>query len=199
VMAPRNAKPKPGQFGVIKRRGRPPKVTSLSPRELYTRLKVSFLNFPCEWRGCKAELHNMKTLRRHVDYVHLEDQEDEDQWYCDWGKCGELENGRGFPSYQELASHVGTVHMEPFAWHMGDGPSSKDGIGRRTLLEEEEEEEVVPSYLKDKDGNQVTPSIRSQEMENRAAWRDKRRKLRALLRERDRNLPSESGESEQDA
>lgn len=180
-----STRPKAGQVGVVKRRGRPPRQPSPPPRDLYHRLDPPFLAFLCEWEGCKAELHNLETLRRHVNVIHV--QEQEDGRCCMWGKCGRREPVLGFGGAEELEAHVEGEHLEPFAWHVGDGPanSSGRGVGR------EGSEDGIPGYLKDADGNQVTPSIRGQQVEDYVTWRDNRRKLKELLLERDRNLPSE--------
>ena len=192
--SPRASKPKPGQLvGVVKRRGRPPKQASPPPRELYHTLNPPFLEFLCEWKGCKAELQNLETLQRHVNIVHLEEQDDDDdddegRWCCLWGKCGRRDPVPAFSGHSELECHVEEAHMEPFAWHVGDGPANSSGRGGVPAKQDEDE---IPAYLKDADGNQVTPSIREQELEDYATWRENRRRLKRLLLERDRNLPSE--------
>lgn len=187
---------------VVKRRGRPPKQPSPAPVEVYLTQNVAFVAFLCEWRGCKAELHNLETLRRHVRIVHLRPLEKvaDAERRCCWGKCGLLTNdddddggddkGREFAGVKELEAHVERDHLVPFSWHVGDGPQNSGWFGMR-----KGDEDDVPSWLKDADGNQVTPSIKDQVVEDYATWRENRRKLKRLLIERDRNLPSESEES----
>lgn len=182
-------KAKPGPVGVVKHRGRPPKQPSPPPRVLYHQLDPPFIAFLCEWKGCKAELQNLETLQRHVDIIHLEEQEDE--WCCMWGKCGNREPVPEFEGSEELEAHVEEAHLEPFAWHVGDGPVNSSG--KRV---EKEEEDGIPDYLKDADGNQVTPSILGQQEEDYVTWRDNRRRLKKLLLERERNLQSEGEEEE---
>lgn len=72
---------------------------------------------------------------------------------------------------------------------MGDGPQNNGGPKQR--LEEEE----VPDYLKDNLGNQVTPSIRDQEVEDFVTWKHSRQKLKDLLVRMNENLPSEESDS----
>lgn len=193
------AEPADGGTIVVKRRGRPPKQPSPPPVDVYLQQNVAFIAFLCEWAGCKAELHNLETLRRHVRIVHLRPLEkvDDAGRRCRWGKCGLLagdddEEGREFAGVKELEAHVEGEHLVPFSWHVGDGPRNSGWSGKGKGADEEDD---VPSYLKDADGNQVTPSIKDQVIEDYATWRDNRRKLKRLLIERDRNLPSESEDS----
>ncbi|KFH48368.1 hypothetical protein ACRE_007680 [Hapsidospora chrysogenum ATCC 11550] len=191
--ASRPARPKfgQGQAGIVKRRGRPPKQPSPPPEELYRRLEAPFVEFLCEWRDCKAELQNLETLRKHVCVVHVGDQKHPPR--CRWGKCGRGDKNPGveFPGIAGLEAHVERAHMEPFAWHVGDGPVNTSGRGGYGKKRDGGDDGEIPDYLKDADGNQVTPSVRDQEVEDYVTWRNNRRKLKELLLERDRNLPSE--------
>lgn len=171
----------------IKRRGRPPKQPSPPPVELYHRQNALFIAFLCEWTGCKAELHNLDTLRRHIRAVHLRPLKGPGQ-KCRWARCGQT-MGKEFARTKELESHVEERHLVPFSWHIGDGPQNSSGMRGPGG------DEDVPFYLKDADGNQVTPSIKGQVVEDYATWRCNRKKLKQLLLERDRNLPSEDEES----
>lgn len=56
-------------------------------------------------------------------------------------------------------------------------------------------DEEIPDYLKDDQGNQVTPSIRDQEVEDFATWKHNRQKLKDLLVQLNDNLPSEESDS----
>jgi hypothetical protein len=47
-------------------------------------------------------------------------------------------------------------------------------------------------------GQQVTPSIKDQKLEDFATWKENRRKLKELLIQRDENLPDESSESSEE-
>ncbi|PNY27852.1 Uncharacterized protein TCAP_02223 [Tolypocladium capitatum] len=169
--------------GFAKRRGRPPKPPSTPPRAVYNNLKPQFVEFLCEWTGCKAELHNLDTLRRHVYAIH----NGGDKRACSWGKCGSMELAMEFQDAEQFISHVEEAHLVPFAWHVGDGPRNGEG-GSRAVNGLGDE---IPGFLKDAEGNQVTPSIRNQEVEDLAAWRVNRRRLRELLIRRNENLPDD--------
>ncbi|KAF4999833.1 hypothetical protein FGRMN_2213 [Fusarium graminum] len=181
----RQVKPRPHLNGFPKRRGRPPKPPSPPPETIYYNVDASFVPFLCEWRDCKAELHNLDTLRRHIYIVHG----DSDQ--CLWGKCGNRDDISEFEDDEGFKRHVEEAHLVPFSWHVGDGPNnSKDG----NVLNESPAEEEVPDYLKDKHGNQVTPWIRDQQEEDHLTWKKSRRKLKELLVRLNDNLPDEVDE-----
>ncbi|KAM5348643.1 hypothetical protein ACJ41O_008467 [Fusarium nematophilum] len=167
--------------GFPKRRGRPPKQPSPPPRAVYNRANAPFFAFLCEWDGCRAELHNLETLRRHVYFVHGESV------HCLWGKCRILEQPCEFDDDEGFKEHVEEVHLVPLSWHVGDGPSNSWTQDRKDGNEDE-----IPDYLKDKDGNQVTPSIKDQEEEDIVTYRNNRRKLKDLLIRMNENLPDES-------
>jgi hypothetical protein len=106
-------------------------------------------------------------------------------------------SGVQFPGEKELERHLEERHLVPFSWHIGDGPrnsmvAAADSRKRKT---DSDEDEDIPDYLKDASGHQVTPSIKGQAVEDYVTWRSNRVKLKQLLLERDRNLPSEDEES----
>ncbi|KAL7909976.1 hypothetical protein GGI35DRAFT_350989 [Trichoderma velutinum] len=184
----RPSKPKPLPIGIPKRRGRPPKAPSPLPWQVYRSLPTSFTAFLCEWSGCKAELHNLDTLRRHVSVVHCRKV----PLVCRWGKCAQSSESSPpyqFPDVPSLRTHVEKKHLIPFSWHTGDGPQNYGAPNQR--LKDEE----IPDYLKDHQGNQVTPSIRDQEVEDFATWKHNRQKLKDLLIQLNDNLPSEESDS----
>lgn len=185
----RPSKPKPPlPLGNPKRRGRPPKAPSPLPWQVYRSLPTSFTAFLCEWSGCKAELHNLDTLRRHVSVVHCRKA----PLVCCWGKCAQSSQSsapRQFPNVLSLRAHIEKKHLIPFSWHTGDGPQNYGAPNQR--LKDEE----IPDYLKDDQGNQVTPSIRDQEVEDFATWKHNRQKLKDLLVQLNDNLPSEESDS----
>ncbi|KAF4465145.1 hypothetical protein FALBO_8005 [Fusarium albosuccineum] len=176
----RQVKPRPPPNGFPKRRGRPPKQPSPPPTAIYHRVDAPFFAFLCEWDGCKAELHNLETLRRHVYIVHG------DSAQCLWGKCGRREQPHEFNDDEGFREHVEEDHLVPMSWHVGDGPNN-DGDRKKDPPKDE-----IPDFLKDEHGNQVTPSIRDQEEEDIVTWRKNRRKLKDLLIRMNDNLPDES-------
>ncbi|KAG5939800.1 hypothetical protein E4U59_002879 [Claviceps monticola] len=169
---------------------RPPKPPSPSPQELYHSVSTRFLIFLCEWAGCKAELHNLDTLRRHVHIVHGRHR-DKMPCVCRWGSCEE----GSFSNAQDWRAHLERAHLAPFQWHVSDGPrNTSDGLS----LSEGEGLSALPDYLMGPDGEQVTPSIRDQELEDYVTWRMNRRRLKDMLLQRDRNVPEPSEEEFED-
>ncbi|KAG6148807.1 hypothetical protein E4U28_003268 [Claviceps purpurea] len=169
---------------------RPPKPPSPSPQELYHNASTHFLIFLCEWAGCKAELHNLDTLRRHIHIVHGRHR-DKMPCVCRWGSCEE----DSFSNAQDWRAHLERAHLAPFQWHVGDGPrNTSDGLS----LSEGEGLSALPDYLRGPDGEQVTPSIRDQELEDYVTWRMNRRRLKDMLLQRDRNVPEPSSEESED-
>lgn len=177
----RQVKTLPSMNGYTKRRGRPPKAPSPPPREIYERASPNFVAFLCEWKECKAELHNLDTLRRHVYKVHGQDVS---RQQCLWAKCAARQEVPAFSNHDDFKSHIEEAHLIPFAWHVGDGP--------RNLREvQPKQTDEIPDYLMDRYGHQVTPSVRDQQVEDYATWRSNRRKLKDLIMRRDANLPDE--------
>ncbi|GKT56986.1 C2H2 finger domain-containing protein [Colletotrichum tofieldiae] len=174
-------RPKTGAMYAGKRRGRPPRVPSPQPRTIYERLNPRFNVFICEWKGCKAELHNFATLQKHVLVVHAKD----DPFACRWAECAEQQPPRKFSTSVHLKSHLEDLHMLPIAWQVGDGPQ----VSFKRYDPDDGAE--LPDYLFDKAGDQVTPSIRDQKEEDFYTWRNNRRRLKDLLLLRDKNMPSE--------
>ena len=122
-----------------KRRGRGPGKVK-TPEVPYSRLgQPTYIPFLCEWRGCKAELMNLETLRKHVYVVHgraIRVKEFVPK-ACLWGKCGKKAESRDGDGDQEMGgvvqeevfgdeeafkAHMEKAHIVPMAWHMGDGP-----------------------------------------------------------------------------
>lgn len=211
VGRPRQVKVKAGAPplppGMAKRRGRPPKTPSPPPDAVYRSLRPQFVEFLCEWAGCKAELHNLETLRRHVFAIHGRSE------MCLWAKCAALEPPRTLTNGDEFRQHVEEAHLVPFAWHIGDGPQNREGGGCRGPVEkgrrggsgsrdeydnddDNTSKARVPAFLLDADGNQVTPSVREQQTEDLATWRSNRRKLKELLIRRNDALPDEDSSDE---
>ncbi|KAK8094580.1 hypothetical protein PG997_001265 [Apiospora hydei] len=192
-----------------RRRGRPPKPPELTIREWYLRSDPKYLPFGCEWHQenpkgqltqCPAELQNMDTLRKHVFLIHCNADE---PLVCRWGKCGsklaqtavgeEATTGKTvhqqpeeFEDEDAFCAHIEKDHLEPYVWHMGDGPQNK---GIWTLRQEPKE---LPRYLFDQDGNQVTPSIKDQQFEDAQGTLERKRRLRAIRRQALENAPDES-------
>jgi hypothetical protein len=175
--------------GEPKRRGRPAKGPTLTPRENYLRSNPKYIPFLCEWRDtpdqeghCPAELQNMDTLRKHVYVVHG----DAEPLVCRWAKCGTKPSLPEFRDEKGFEEHVESEHFRSFVWHMGDGHQNK-GI---KLLRDAQDSNRLPAYLY-KDDIQVTPSVRDQKFEDELTRRERRRKLKRLLIQKDENAPDE--------
>ncbi|KAK8107819.1 uncharacterized protein PG998_009832 [Apiospora kogelbergensis] len=159
---------------------------------------------------CPAELQNMDTLRKHVYRIHC----DTELLVCRWGKCGngnlskagvdeetileeteaehhqqlqeQEQRPEEFANEEALRAHVEKEHLEPYVWHMGDGPQNK---GIWTL---ERDPSQLQPYLFGQDGSQVTPSTKDQQFEDVQGTMDRKRKLRAIQRQALENAPDES-------
>ncbi|OBT65592.1 hypothetical protein VE03_05512 [Pseudogymnoascus sp. 23342-1-I1] len=156
-----------------KRRGRPPRNPAKEPGRPHSRLgQPRYQPFLCEWRGCKAELQNLETLRRHVYIVHGKPASGVEFGArpCLWGKCGrggrQEQYGEGdvemdgarlvgvFRDEEAFRAHLEKAHIVPMAWHMGDGP-------RGSIIDGSESDHS--SYLNSPlTGRRVTPSIATQ-------------------------------------
>lgn len=175
---------RPTDFGFPKKRGRPPKAPPLTPSQFFRRIKKpEFAIFACEWQMCKAELHNLDTLRRHMHIVHGSAQTS-----CQWSRCTEAFNTR-----QAWRKHVEQRHLVPLSWHVGDGACNNGDLFARAQAHGRGE---LPGFLFDKQGNQVTQSVRYQELEDEDTYRTNRHKLEELYVKINAGLPSESEEEE---
>lgn len=178
--------------GVPKRRGRPPRPPSPTPRSIYNALRPRYVAFLCEWEGCKAELHNLETLRRHVQIVHCGGHLSAT---CRWGQCARSVSPPRFATRNALLAHVEMRHITPFAWHVGDGPKvSLPGVRPSGG----DDDETLPNFLFDSRGIQVTPSVRDQQIEDFATWKERRRQLKQLLQRINDALPDEESSSGSD-
>ncbi|KAI1769656.1 hypothetical protein GGR53DRAFT_517186 [Hypoxylon sp. FL1150] len=169
-----------------KRRGRPPRPAAASVRERYLRSNPDYTPFLCDWKfsadkPCPAELQNMKTLRKHVYVVHG----DADLLVCRWGKCAARDTPIEFAEQAEFEEHMEREHFRSYVWYTGEGYQN-DGISRL-----ERDADKLPAYLFDEHGNQVTPSVAGQEFEDDRQYKERKRKLRRLLIQKDENAPSE--------
>ena len=94
--------------------------------------------YKCEWKGCKAELHNLETLRKHVRKLHRT-KPNADGIPCLWSKCEktrriydkqtrskkEVHYPHTFSTPTLWDAHMDKAHLEPTAWALGDGPSAR--------------------------------------------------------------------------
>ena len=102
--------------------------------------------FRCSWANCGAELHNLKTLKKHVHNVHIIRLEESEK-QCVWLGCVEVER------LLDLEGHVVEKHLDALARSLGDGPSthlSYDESGMQPLA-------IDPVRYLCRKGVQVTP------------------------------------------
>lgn len=152
-----------------------PRQPSPSPREIYDALRPEFIQFICEWQGCRAVLNNLSRLKKHVGVVH--GYEARKKLRCRWGTCGQFEDGDlatpvAFATIAELDDHVESRHMASLMWHMGDG---RKGLG--FVVDPSDD---CPPYLL-WNGIQVTPSVTGQEVETLAECRQRKGRLKEFL------------------
>ncbi|RAH73081.1 putative C2H2 finger domain protein [Aspergillus aculeatinus CBS 121060] len=75
---------------------------------------VQYQVFGCQWTDCRAELHNLEGLKKHIFKVHVSQQ-----LTCGWKGCTHPEP---MPAAL-LFKHVKKGHLDSIAWRLGDGPS----------------------------------------------------------------------------
>ncbi|KAF2202739.1 hypothetical protein GQ43DRAFT_479652 [Delitschia confertaspora ATCC 74209] len=127
-------------------------------------LPPSYLVFKCQWQNCKAELHNMDTLRKHVHKVHRKPTL-RGTLECLWDGCGrevtsvdsvtgiraERQTPWAFAEDAKWREHLEVKHFRPLSWQLGDGPASG--------LSDVNNDSASESYLSDAQGRRVTPRV----------------------------------------
>ncbi|KAB2577389.1 hypothetical protein DBV05_g3883 [Lasiodiplodia theobromae] len=119
---------------------------------------VSYIVYKCEWEDCSAELHNMATLKKHVQKFH-HGQNAQQKWPCFWSGCEENERyidkrtgkPNGFRVEEDLEDHIEFAHLGPKLWQLGDGHAG--GLS-------ESHDSASEAYLSDtRTGKIVTPLV----------------------------------------
>lgn len=96
-----------------------------------------YQSYKCKWLNCKADLHNLDTLKKHVFKVHRKETP-HNTLDCLWDDCGKevtnfdpLTNMRlernqpySFDLESSWRSHIQQSHFDPLSWELGDGPAS---------------------------------------------------------------------------
>lgn len=112
----------------------PIRIDSRSP-SVATRAP-QYRSFKCRWQNCKAELHNLETLKLHVFKIHKKENL-RNTLDCLWNDCGkeatsfdamsntsiELNLPHAFESEKAWRGHIQQNHFDPLAWEQGDGPA----------------------------------------------------------------------------
>lgn len=97
-----------------------------------------YTSFKCRWEGCKAELHNLDTLKKHVNKVHRSSTDERGFIECHWADCAtqvidldtvtgmrtEARNRKSFTTISNWMQHLELLHFNPVSWELGDGPTS---------------------------------------------------------------------------
>ncbi|EFX04655.1 hypothetical protein CMQ_1583 [Grosmannia clavigera kw1407] len=175
---------------VLKRKGRPPLLSiEAVQRSIFLNSKAVFRPFLCEWAGCRAELQNMATLRKHVVVVHGRAAK------CCWRKCAERTMPPALPTTgaggegETLMEHIEYNHLAPAEWHQGDGFANSGCLGPPALRIGARAEDGgpghlatvhLPRYLLDEEGNQVTPLLQDPLLEPAALSRSRAETMRRL-------------------
>lgn len=125
--------PQPSSLRDVKTaEGAPTLINSRSP-SLVDRTP-QFQAYKCKWHNCKAELHNLETLKKHVFKVHRK-QSLPNTLECAWDTCSkELTNQESlantlverhtFDLESNWHDHIQRSHFGPLSWEFGDGPAS---------------------------------------------------------------------------
>jgi hypothetical protein len=174
-----------------KRRGRPPRPLPPSVREQYLKSTPDYIAYKCEWAlsprlppeepaTCPAELQNLDTLRKHVFFVHCVAE----PLVCRFSRCKEHDPPLEFQTDEQFEAHMEKDHFARYLWHRGEGYQNN---GIWTL----QQGDTPPAYLFDEQGNQVTPSIINQRLEDDVQQKERKRKLKRLLYLQNENAPSE--------
>ncbi|KAL1867446.1 hypothetical protein VTK73DRAFT_4184 [Phialemonium thermophilum] len=170
-----------------RRVGRPPGRGWAPPRTIFDQLNPKYFPFVCEWEGCPAELENLGKLRKHLLVVHGQSRT------CQWRKCASKIPPERFESLDHFQRHVDETHLVSIAWFVGDGPKNSSSENEVTRMIPNANN--LPTYLLDANGNQVTPSVLYQDLENEEERKLRRRRLQKIILQRDRNAPEEEPDS----
>ncbi|KAK4038101.1 hypothetical protein C8A01DRAFT_17762 [Parachaetomium inaequale] len=198
---PRPKPKKPTSEQKVRRRpGRKPAPTA---RQLYLKLNPHFVAFRCEWENCPAELQNLETLRKHLLVVHgrpprptsssssSSPPPQQQPLACKWATC----THPPLPSRDSFAAHLETAHLLPYLWHVGDGPRNSTPTTTLSLTTTTTTTTTtattLPRYLFNALGEQVTPSVHTQQVENEDDRKKRQARINRVLRLRDQNAPEE--------
>ncbi|KAF4549152.1 Hypothetical protein D9617_23g005670 [Elsinoe fawcettii] len=153
---PSTQRPKSNVPSEMKKRGRP---SQKRPDEEERAPSPHYNIYHCRWEDCRAELHNLDTLRKHVLKIH--GAPIPNIYACRWRSCntsrstttdtkGKAPASRHeFLSINSWMSHIEKTHLLPLAQTLGDGP--------RSGLSDAYDSETSQAYLSDASGRIITP------------------------------------------
>jgi hypothetical protein len=96
-----------------------------------------YQSYKCKWQNCKADLHNLETLKKHIFKVHCKETL-RNTLECLWDDCGkevtnydpmtnmriERHQPHSFDLESNWRDHIQQNHFDPLSWELGDGPAS---------------------------------------------------------------------------
>ncbi|KAL8936468.1 MAG: hypothetical protein Q9211_004178 [Gyalolechia sp. 1 TL-2023] len=141
------------------RPGRPKKSTPKSSQQSNPIHRI----YKCQWKNCPAELHNLETLRKHVNKHSAKFRDEGSPVPCLWRGCGKEIRAQAesdddeeperqpltFGTHDIWAKHMDRRHIAEFAWKLGDGPSIRS-------------DSDMSDYVSDSAKRQVTPIIQNE-------------------------------------
>jgi hypothetical protein len=89
--------------------------------------------YACGFAGCRAILHNLETLQRHVRKFHAVQSSSGSGYVCLWPQCQDASiscsaksgvkrtRAAVFATEGEWFRHVDSAHLDDYAWKYGDG------------------------------------------------------------------------------
>lgn len=105
--------------------------------------------FKCDWqhpKPCTSELHDIDTLRRHVEVKHTRRHDDHDSYSCHWNDCSV---SWSLNSSEALYEHVQFTHISAIEKEVVAAERAKSRAKQRAA-----------DYFSDSSGRLVTPTIR---------------------------------------
>ncbi|KAI9832254.1 MAG: hypothetical protein M1819_004432 [Sarea resinae] len=134
------------------------RATKATRQRSSRRSEPTYRVYNCQWKECKAELHNLETLRKHVKKAHCT-RAVHGGIPCWWAGCGRRKENedrykmKGKSEYHALDfsteeawdEHMNKEHLGRLSWDFGDGPSA--GI---------KDDDSETEHLSDNTGHRLT-------------------------------------------
>jgi len=149
------------KVGQGRKRGPKPGSQLKTKPEPFPEPDPHFNVYECRFRGCRAQLHNLDTMKKHVLKVHGVPNR-HGKYECNWMHCraeGNDASGKGkapadnpatFDTIQDWSNHLEDAHFLGLARALGDGP--------RGGLSDHYDSEASEAYMSDRaTGRIITP------------------------------------------